>query len=1402
MALPISSSQRSGHIVSLEGPSELVSTQLRLLPTSRHILVLPPLQHYLVDTIHGDHQDHQNHAGHSKTAFSPRELIHQYHAAYQARHAEALDFLRPTSLPTYTTEEPVTKLVLLHGGALSARLTCLSAIMEHEPGTQVEEAHATFLRLASIGSAGSVGYPTMTLPYIEPLSPLNAEDKDRPQDRDRNQDQNLHPHYASQDRITEQPTTNDVSSFRNSWGRGNTMAVREDESIQSRARIRSSINDRIIRAMRAAEALDKETEFLQPRTPDVELTVKLVDIPPPSSRRRPSQPFAVGSPPASETSRRSSRSRTSSRRGSQTSPTQTIWHSAHTTPRASQDSSSSASGTAHSSPSGSRRPSLKLHIPSSSVPWAGDVAAGGGLPVVYEARGQAAPSVIHRRSRTVESNISPTQGPVRGRGSEEGETTATTTTTTTMTGATVPLAQIGPLPEEEETGNDEAAHPTEAKPPISSTRSPFGSVLPLLEDLVVFFTPETPDDLHNFVFNRLNDGSRRPSVPGSWESDFDSFQIRSRSRSRVQDVQEGEQGEQGELGRAADGQSESDGNSSGNGHSKSSSTAMTPWARKDLVHGLPTPNHSPYPPNSSSSSIRSISSSETRLYSISVDQETALSIQNFLRSFLGSQFPLADRRFSAASGIEVPSNGEGGLWRPLDVEGKQKQVAAGAAPQEEGDERRLDLIMAVGSESGVTKTRLAEVMGQIEKLGFKSSGLSRSGRLDIRYLIANAMQAFTAQPLTKQVHSNPFADRALLAALIIPHLETYLAAHPDVRLLLLEYPPEHLPTVLALQTLIGSELMRVVGIINNDESAPAQQSLAIPQPSRRPSEGFRSLNNSRNGSLRPGAFSGPCSFSNANFLLTSSATGFETASFVAAVRENLISISDYYIPECPAYEAPVPQAVGNEAEGIPSTRSQSPPRDSSQETSPRPSTPPQKQKEASHMPTSTLVITPPTSPTASSVYSQSSISTKPVDKPPQAAQPVLATPAPQLGFPPRSSSVSVTSPPSWGRIIHPLRCESLPAKGRVQWGEINYTPLSPPPAPQPQPQEQQQQQQQPTPAVLTPPAEIVDEITATGGILAGTPPAAAVDAPIVTKVTNIQLHRHQASEQLSPRAIPRVVPQPMYQPPPPPVPLSIPQVEPLAQLQSTKPAAIPNVPAPANTSTASSALATGTTIAVSSPVKVASRNGSISHTSNLSNLSNPFSDEHAAPEQPLLPLQQPQPQQQQSQQPLRPHQQTAEVEEIVDEKAAVFNDDVYAFEFANTQNFDLTPTAIDIGPLGSGLPNSATTTLTNSSSTTTLVNPKPTHNIIPPNTASTTATNTNNPFTLTPHTAHLHSNTGSANNAAAGGFDDNFVDEDYLDDDDEDDEEEMRRLMPLFMKTRAEIERGRSSKAMKWLGLA
>lgn len=156
------------------------------------------------------------------------------------------------------------------------------------------------------------------------------------------------------------------------------------------------------------------------------------------------------------------------------------------------------------------------------------------------------------------------------------------------------------------------------------------------------------------------------------------------------------------------------------------------------------------------------------------------------------------------------------------------------------------------------------------------------------------MQAFTAQPLTRQCHGNPFSDRSLLAALIVPHLEGYLHTHPDVRLLLIEYPAEHLGTILALRKLIGIELMKVVGILNGDGDGST-----LIRPLTTKTAADPRFQNEFGDRVR--ALMGACSFSKANFLLASSATHAETAAFIAAIRESLISVSDFYIPETPFY---------------------------------------------------------------------------------------------------------------------------------------------------------------------------------------------------------------------------------------------------------------------------------------------------------------------------------------------------------------------------------------------------------------------------------------------------------------------------------------------------------------------
>jgi hypothetical protein len=141
--------------------------------------------------------------------------------------------------------------------------------------------------------------------------------------------------------------------------------------------------------------------------------------------------------------------------------------------------------------------------------------------------------------------------------------------------------------------------------------------------------------------------------------------------------------------------------------------------RKGLVHGLPTPNDSPTSLDESRVTMPVLG---TSLYSINVGQETAVSIQNFLRSLLAPRLPLQDRRYSDTA--KAPASAD--IWKPLECD---RQVAC------RDGESRLDLMLAVGAETGVRKSRLSEVVGQLEQLGQKTNGLSRSGRLDLRYVV-------------------------------------------------------------------------------------------------------------------------------------------------------------------------------------------------------------------------------------------------------------------------------------------------------------------------------------------------------------------------------------------------------------------------------------------------------------------------------------------------------------------------------------------------------------------------------------------------------------------------------------------------------------------------------------------
>lgn len=154
------------------------------------------------------------------------------------------------------------------------------------------------------------------------------------------------------------------------------------------------------------------------------------------------------------------------------------------------------------------------------------------------------------------------------------------------------------------------------------------------------------------------------------------------------------------------------------------------------------------------------------------------------------------------------------------------------------------------------------------------------------------MQAFTAQPLANQTSDNPFTNPYLLATLIVPHLETYLVLHSEVQYLLLQYPPEHFKTMLALQKLVGVDLMKIAQIVDPDgkDQLPFTHIRGASLGNKaEASPGKRSTPSPRSTTDTP--------VSKANYLLTSTASDKDIVTFVSTVWNISTNVSDSDGPE-------------------------------------------------------------------------------------------------------------------------------------------------------------------------------------------------------------------------------------------------------------------------------------------------------------------------------------------------------------------------------------------------------------------------------------------------------------------------------------------------------------------------
>ncbi|KAJ0125474.1 hypothetical protein J7T55_006822 [Diaporthe amygdali] len=433
----------------------------------------------------------------------------------------------------------------------------------------------------------------------------------------------------------------------------------------------------------------------------------------------------------------------------------------------------------------------------------------------------------------------------------------------------------------------------------------FQPVLPMVEDLVIHVTGQEPDPVLGMVIHYFKAGAFPVApFPASLQTEpTDSCP----STPRTADLFDLE--DDADVGLSpvvehpgAEDIGEYDPFAARGRDVRSSSLALQPPSPPPPAGVQPDSRQPPMPAQASPPIPRE---RESRFHEFSTaGKPNAVAIQNALRSVLEVYFPPQQddcfRQFQFSMFREI-----GSLWRP--IFGDNESCGG------ERDENRPDMILALGRQNGVKREFLSALTGQIEKLGARSSGMSRSGRLDLRYLIANAMQSFTTQPLAQQTFSNRFDNPYLLAGLIIPQLETYLATNYGTRFLLLEYPEEHLSTILALQKMVGMDVLKVAGVIDSEATSPCPSGISSPISSRNNSQSIASFNDADTIGLDsvnlPGspflddrakttsAYPKRYSFSEANYLLTCSATESEISVFISTILKQLINIDVFYMPE-------------------------------------------------------------------------------------------------------------------------------------------------------------------------------------------------------------------------------------------------------------------------------------------------------------------------------------------------------------------------------------------------------------------------------------------------------------------------------------------------------------------------
>jgi hypothetical protein len=252
---------------------------------------------------------------------------------------------------------------------------------------------------------------------------------------------------------------------------------------------------------------------------------------------------------------------------------------------------------------------------------------------------------------------------------------------------------------------------------VPEEAAPYQPVFPAIEDLVIHCVNDTPNEILTSVFQSYKNGTY-PAVPSLASTVSDEEECPKTPTNAGESVAEPETHESPEPESPQTAIQEEFDPYSSDTHYPTIKQSI-PRSKFSRVEKAATPE----PPSPTVTLPPPANIEDEKFCEFSMQAgTTVIGLQNSLRAFLGARFPAGENGYTQYSFSTTPEADR--LWKPVFRNDQNASI---------GDEgRTVDQIIALGCEDGVKKEFFSQISGQVERLGTKRDGLSRSGKLDLR----------------------------------------------------------------------------------------------------------------------------------------------------------------------------------------------------------------------------------------------------------------------------------------------------------------------------------------------------------------------------------------------------------------------------------------------------------------------------------------------------------------------------------------------------------------------------------------------------------------------------------------------------------------------------------------------